>query len=218
MSNRTRFVRAALVFAFLTAGSALTGCGGGGSSSGNQVCSPTDSTDCAADYTVYCPYLSGAPPQLIYPAPAAMNVPDDLNEMVIADASTANYNNPNAAYQLYLSTIGNEFTLANDNGGPNDTISGALVSISPSQIPAPAATTSIVNPIYEVGVMIYGGFAPSSVYYVYFSEIAASGPNVNCAPQGPIASFTTAPASSTTSVKSYSHPPMPARELLRLRS
>lgn len=217
MSNRTRLVCAALAFALLAASLTLAGCGGGGSSTPNQLCDQ-NGNNCLDQYTSYCPYPSGFAPQLVYPIPEATDVPDNISEIVVADAPGAAYEGNTFFYQFYLSTISSAFALASQNGGPEDKITSAIESLPSNQVPSPSATSTIANPEYEYGTILYGPLAPATQFYVYVADTAQSGPNEFCAMSGPIAAFTTSAGSSTSSLKSTSHPPMPARELLRLRS
>jgi hypothetical protein len=217
MSNRRRFVRVALAFALVAASSVVTGCGGGGATTPTPVlCDPNDSSNCTA-YSQYCPYPNGFTPQMLFPIPNSTSVPNDISGIAVADYSGVAWTGNNFYYQFYLSNLSQAFAVASI-GGVDDKITSGVQLVTVSQVPAPSAPASLPNPEYLYGSILNGPLAPSTQFYVYVDEDAQSGSNEFCAPTGPIGSFTTAAAPPTASVRSYSHPAMPARELLRLRS
>jgi hypothetical protein len=172
----------------LVAGITLSACGGGGA-----VCPPGSTPAPLPE----CSYPNAAMPQMVYPAPNSTNVPDNFNltGIIVADTSSANYNNSNGFYLAEFSTA--PTALQNSN---TDTISLTLDGFHPipaSLLPPQAAPATMQNPIYErsltdlsVGQLL-GTVVPQTRYYVYLQYFPMPTFYYVCYAVGPIGSFTT---------------------------
>jgi hypothetical protein len=113
--------RGVLVGAALVAAGALAACAGGTNGANAGLAAPL------------CPLPAGVTAALAYPAPGAMNVPDNIAQIVIAVSS------PLPA------------TWGADVLAPSGTVTflPSFVTIAPSAIPTPYATPAFANPVYE---------------------------------------------------------------------
>jgi hypothetical protein len=138
---------------------AFAACGGGSPGLTNPTPGPT----CSPGTTV----------QMIYPIPGATGVPDAPQQIVFA-VGTA------------LPSIWNAY-LSNASNG-NGTVNGYTVgvqTITKSQVPAPSATPSFANAIYQ-SVTLQGSLNAATTWYVWINNTSG-----NCTPLGPLGSFTT---------------------------
>lgn len=140
----------------LAAAMGLSACGGGGSTNPpapGPTCSPPSGTQTA----------------LVYPAPNATGVPDQLGQVVIG-ASPA------------LPSSWNVVLVRASTGG---SLGGGNFTAAPQPLPTPNATPPFANPVYQsssFGNSVFGGL----VLQVFLNDTAS-----NCTPVGPIATFTT---------------------------
>lgn len=165
----------------------LGACGGSGN------CPPAYTTVLQPE----CTYPNGTQPQMIYPIPHSSGVPDDFNlqGIVVADTSAANYNTPKGAYLAEISTQPTALE-ASDSPGP---LLDGFQPIAAAQIPTPAASPSIPNPVYEVSqtnmnvAPFLGTILPQTHYYIYLQYWSLPfNPNaIGCYNVGPIGDFTT---------------------------
>lgn len=145
--------------AFVLAGAAaLAACGG----SGTTFTNPTPGPTCAPGENV----------QMIYPIPGATGVPDAPQQFVFVVASPLP-NNWNAYVTFQNSLANGAYT------------SAGMETITASQVPQPAATPSIANPVYQ-SITLAGSFLSGESVYVWLNNLAT-----NCTPVGPLGSFTT---------------------------
>lgn len=132
-------------------------CGG----TGTTVAEPTLGPTCSPGETV----------QMVYPIPGATGVPDNPQQFVFVVAT------PLPTYNAYFN---NQNTL-------NGSIAtyARMNTIAPSQVPSPAATPAIPNPVYQSITLSYG-FTSGQTIYVWLNDTSS-----NCSPLGPLGSFTT---------------------------
>lgn len=145
--------------AFAISAASLVACGGGGASN-------------PAPAATSCVIPTGA--QMIYPIPGATAVPDAPQHIVIAV--------PAALSSSINAVIDNSTSQSDAN--VNGFYASLFQTIQPQQIPAPAATPSFANPIYEssaVGVT----FKAATLLYVFINDESS-----NCLPTQ-FSSFTT---------------------------
>ncbi|HEY5340115.1 MAG TPA: hypothetical protein VIK27_03740 [Candidatus Aquilonibacter sp.] len=143
--------------AVLACAGLLAACGGGAA-----FTAPTPGPTCVPGENV----------QMIYPIPGATGVPDAPQQFVFAVASPLP-NNWNAYVTFQNSLANGVYT----NAG--------METISASQVPQPAATPSIANPVYQ-SITLAGSFLSGQSVYVWLNNGAT-----NCTPLGPLGSFTT---------------------------
>ena len=136
----------------------LAACGGGSSSPP----APTPGPTCQPIVTS----------QLIFPAPGSTGVPDALAQIVIAVSTPLAPN----TYNLQLTAV---------NGGGSSQTFNALQQISPAQLPAGSATTTIPNPTYEQVSLVNALPAATQI------QTAINNPNTNCTAQTVPGTFTT---------------------------
>jgi hypothetical protein len=139
---------------------ALAGCNGGGNST---VPSPTPGPTCG-------PIVTSA---LVYPAPGATAVPDNIAQIVIAVSTPLTPN----TYNLSLTAL--------NNGGGSALTYYPLSQIAASQLPAGSASTTIPNPTYEQVSLINSLPAATQI------QTAINIPTSNCTPQTVSGTFTT---------------------------
>lgn len=155
-------VHRTLILAAATA--ALAGCGGGNSVS---YTGPTPGPTCGP---------TGVTTQLVYPAPGATAVPDNIAQIAIAVSTPLAAN----TYDLALTAL--------NNGGGTALTYYPLAQITASQLPPGSASTTIPNPTYESVNLINP--LPAATYIQTAINIP-SDPN-NCTPQTiPGGTFTT---------------------------
>ncbi len=130
--------------------------------SGNTFTNPTPGPTCSPNTTV----------QLIYPIPGATGVPDSPQQIVFAVGTPLP-----SVWDAYL---------APSSSGNNGGYTAGLQTITASQIPSPHATPSFANPVYQ-SVTLGGSLAPptGATWYVWINDTGG-----NCAPLGPLGSFT----------------------------
>jgi hypothetical protein len=137
---------------------AFAACG----TSGPTYTAPTPGPTCSPGETVV----------MVYPIPGATGVPDNPQQFVFVVASPL----PNY-WNAYVST-------SSSGASGNYTLAGML-TIQPSQVPSPAASPSIANPVYQ-SITLASGLSPSgTTWYVWLNN-----QNSNCTPLGPLGSFT----------------------------
>lgn len=151
-------MRALFVSALVGSAALLAACNGGAPS----FVSPAPGPTCAPGETV----------QMIYPIPGATGVPDNPQQLVFALASPLP-----STWNAYVNNT-------NSLNGSLYTIAG-MQTISASQIPQPAATPSIANPVYQ-SITLAQGFSAQQTIYVWLNDSATT-----CTPLGPLGSFTT---------------------------
>lgn len=144
-----------LCIAFLAGVAALAACGGGSSNppAPGPTCSPPAGTQTA----------------LVYPAPGATAVPDNVGQIIIG-ASPALPSSWNVVVATALNPQG-------VGGGTFTTFTGTL--------PTPNATPGFANPVYQSSSFGNAVF-PGEVVNVFLNNTGS-----NCTPMGPIGSFTT---------------------------
>jgi hypothetical protein len=131
-------------------------CGGGAT-----VAEPTPGPTCSPGETV----------QMVYPIPGATGVPDNPQQFVFVVAT------PLPTYNAY-------FNNANTLSGSVATYAH-MNTVTPAQVPSPAASPAIPNPVYQSVTLPYG-FSPGVTIYVWVNDTSS-----NCTPLGPLGSFTT---------------------------
>jgi hypothetical protein len=162
---------------------ALSGCGGGGA-----VCPPTYAPD------PFCAFPSGVQPQMIYPIPGSTGVSDTFNVqgIVLADRSGANYDNPVGYYVAWFGPESTEAAFENDDA---PVMLGSFYPISAAQVPQPAATPDVPNPVYEASDTMNGGMPnpiqPHTHYYMYLQYFWKGISPHQCEASGPVGDFTT---------------------------
>lgn len=147
----------------IAAATALAACN---SNSGYQAyVAPTPGPTCSPGENV----------QMVYPIPGATGVPDNPQQIVFAVASPlpSSWNVFLNSTNSYAATAYSGYTAA------------GFETISASQVPAPSATPSISNPVYQ-SVTLISGFPADATRYVWVNNGATS-----CTPLGPVGSFTT---------------------------
>jgi hypothetical protein len=154
-------LRTASALAFTLAAGALAACGG---NNVPQYVYPTPGPTCSPGENV----------QMVYPIPGATAVPDSPQQIVFAVASPLP-----SSWNLVINTAA---TLS--GGAPAQTYAG-FQTITAAQVPAPAATPTIANPVYQ-SVTLAGSLAKSTGYWVWVNNAATA-----CAPLGPVGNFTT---------------------------
>ncbi len=131
-------------------------CGGGAT-----VLEPTPGPTCSPSETV----------QMVYPIPGATGVPDNPQQFVFVVAAP-------------LPTYNAIFNSVNSLSGGFATYA-TMATITPGQVPSPAATPAIANPVYQ-SITLPRGLSPSgSTWYVWVNDTTS-----NCTPLGPLGSFT----------------------------
>jgi hypothetical protein len=136
---------------------AIAACGGGNAA----VVEPTPGPTCSPGETV----------QMVYPIPGATGVPDNPQQFVFVVAT------PLPSYNAYFNN--------------SNTLNGSIATytrmntITAGQVPAPAATPAIPNPVYQSITLPYG-FNSAETIYVWVNDTSS-----NCTPLGPLGSFTT---------------------------
>ena len=138
---------------------AVAACGGGGSTYN----APTPGPTCAPGENV----------QIVYPIPGATGVPDATAQIVVAVAS------PLPGWNIWFQSSSTYSPYAGY-------YSGAFSTIGPSQVPTPAATPQIANPVYQSASLGNGSFGSGVNVYLWLNN-----GNSNCTPLGPLGSFTT---------------------------
>ncbi|HUN29540.1 MAG TPA: hypothetical protein VMV65_07020 [Alphaproteobacteria bacterium] len=141
---------------------AFAACGGGGSSVTYPPVGPTCSP--------------GTSVQMIYPIPGATAVPDSPQQFVFVVASPLPNN-----WNVYFNT---QNTFSNSSGYYTN---AGMQTITAGQVPSPSATPAIANPYYQ-SVTLAASLASGTTWYVWLNNATASN---NCAPLGPLGSFTT---------------------------
>lgn len=189
-------VTIALSFMLAVAAISIAGC----HQDMNWVCPGPDDSSCYEANTpqpvLYCPYPSGNPPQLVFPPSGAAGVSVNTDTLILADSAMANYSGTPNVYAGWLTPVGNAYDADFGSGTPADRATSAFLTIPAAQLPSGAVEPTIASPIYAQARILYGPLSPDILYYLYMWEIT-TGPNEFCSANGPIASFTTGPATST---------------------
>ena len=144
-------------FGFALCALAFAACGG----SGTTVATPTLGPTCSPGETV----------QMVYPIPGATGVPDNPQQFVFVVST------PLPTYNAY-------FNNANTLDGAVATFA-TMNTITPGQVPSPAASPAIPNPVYQ-SIALPRGFTSGQTIYVWVNDSTR-----NCTPLGPLGSFTT---------------------------
>ncbi|MGC2130514.1 MAG: hypothetical protein WA629_10490 [Candidatus Aquilonibacter sp.] len=131
-------------------------CGGGATVTG-----PTPGPTCSPGETV----------QMVYPIPGATGVPDNPQQFVFVVATP-------------LPTYNAIFNSVNSLSGSIATYT-LMNTITPAQVPSPAASPAIAHPVYQSVTLPYG-FGSGVTIYVWVNDTSS-----NCTPLGPLGSFTT---------------------------
>jgi hypothetical protein len=145
-------------FGFALCALAFAACGGSGTT---VVATPTLGPTCSPGETV----------QMVYPIPGATGVPDNPQQFVFVVST------PLPTYNAY-------FNSANTLNGSVATYA-RMNTITPAQVPSPAASPAIPNPVYQSVTLPYG-FNSGVTIYVWVNDTSS-----DCAPLGPLGSFTT---------------------------
>ena len=128
----------------------------------NAAAPPTPGPTCSPGETV----------QMVYPIPGATGVPTNVSEVVFAMPS------PLPGYWGGYVNYGN--TLA---GGAYTAY--GVQTITAAQVPTPAASPTIANPVYQK-IPFAGTFLPDANVYIWLNNT-----NSTCTPYGPVGNFST---------------------------
>lgn len=200
-ANVRRMMTRGLLFLLAAIGVITAGVGCGGSAGVlNQTCDWSDPS--CPIYTATpaptpvpsCTYPSGTQPQMVYPKPGASGVSDEFNVqgIVLADRSAANYDTASAFYMAWL---GPETTANAFEGDTTPVILSTFYPIDAAQVPQPSAAPAFANPVYEASSTPNGGMVnpiePHTHYFVYLQRLWSDLSGNQCNAVGPVGDFTT---------------------------
>jgi hypothetical protein len=120
-----------------------------------------------------CAPPKGVQTALVYPAPGATGIPDNLGEIIFASTGTGLTPSYNAV--LYDNSTGGEAQY-----------NFATVTTWSSPLPSPAATPPFANAVYQSSANGYPGGLPQG----HNLTVLLNNLNSNCIPETPYGSFT----------------------------